>query len=524
MIGSDRLGGLPAANVAEQSQVTIRDEESLGHRARRGAIWATLNQLIIRLSNALVMLIVARIISPAELGVYALAYAIWIPLICTVGLGLDSAIARLDLDADKLAPTITTITLLSGLLTGGLMAFFARPLASLLGSPAAAVPIQILAISVAVSGIFVVPNALNRRAFKQQVLFRASFVGFLLSSATLLVLANLIPGAEAFAWSRVVQLGVAGLLVVASLGKRYRPGWHGQYVLPLLRLGMPAGFGALISQIILNIDYAIVGRRLPAGELGFYVLSYNISTSPSGVLDLAMREIVLPAFSSVRRDDGDLRSAVFRGGRMVSLVASPIGAFLCLFAWPVIDVVYGAKWLPAAPVLRILSLYGVLLVLTSMCDHILLASGKTTTLFVLQLSKLMTLVPALLIGLKLGGLIGVAIAHIIFLVVIALPVYSALMARLTGAGLVVLLRGAAPPFLAAVASTLTAFALTASIEQSALKLAIGLASGFLVYVAFAGRALLTLLPDSVGAKWPVRWILTWPILLRTGLSRQRKSS
>jgi lipopolysaccharide exporter len=470
--------------------------------------------IFLKLSSVLVMVLVARIISPKDLGVFTLATVIYGVVVSIAGWGIPTAIARLDLDADKLGPTVTTFSICSAFITAVFMVTFAKPLASLLGSPNAAASIRILTLSVLFAGIFAVPVAQNQRAFRQDVLFRATVVSFVVSSGALLLLVYLIPSAEAFAWSRVVAHVIVGWMIIRSLNKRYRPGWCGEYILPLLRFGVPAALGTVLSQLVLNADYVVIGHERSTGDLGLYVLAFNIASSPAAVLGAVMREIVLPGFSGVRRDQGDLRSTVSRAVRTLGFVACPIGAFICVFAYPLIDTVYGAKWSSAAPVLSILAPYGVLYVLTLLFDSIMIASGKTSAMFAVQLAALIALVPALLVGVRFGGLVGVGIAHIVVILFVTMPAYTFAIYRIAGAGFIVFLRALSRPLLASAAASGVAIVATFELDSAIGKLAIALVVGFLVYLVVAGRSLLQLLPSRVANNRIVLLVAEWPSFLR----------
>jgi PST family polysaccharide transporter len=401
------------------------------------------------------------------------------------------------------------------------MAVLAKPLASLLGSPEAAAPIRILAITVVLSGIFAVPTYQNQRAFRQDVNFRANAASAVVTGATLLLLVNIIRGAEAFAWSVVVGHVIVGLTITRSLDKRYRPGWRGEYILPLLRFGVPVALGTVLSQLVLNVDYVIVGRELSAGNVGVYALAFNIASLPTSVLFAVIKGIGLTGFSGVRHNEGDLRSTVSRSVQTLGLVACPIGAFICAFAYPLIETVYGAKWLSGATVLSILAPYGVLYVLTVLCDTIMIASGKTSAMFLVQLAALIALVPALLIGVRLDGLVGVGIAHILVILFVTMPVYMFAIFRITGAGLIVFLSALSRPLLAAAAATGVAYVATFDLDSAIGKLAVAVVVGFLVYVGVAGRQILQILPSSLASNRIVLLIATWPSFFKKRARRSK---
>jgi lipopolysaccharide exporter len=282
----------------------------------------------------------------------------------------------------------------------------------------------------------------------------------------------------------------------------------------LLRFGVPAAIGTVLSQLVLNADYVIVAREQSAYNLGLYALAFNIASWPTAVLFVVIRVIVLPAFSTVRQNDGDLRSTVSRAIRILAFVACPIGAFTCAFAYPLVETLYGSKWSSAAPVLSILAPYGVLYVLTLLFDNIMIASGKTSAMFIVQLVALVSVVPALLFGIRVGGLAGVATAHILVILFVTLPCYAIVIFRITGADITTVLRAFARPLFAAVAATGIAVLVTFELDSAIGKLVIALIMGFFAYAAFSGRELLQLLPSRIADKRILLLIAVWPSLLR----------
>ena len=124
-------------------------------------------------------------------GVYAVAFTAY-GIITAVGeFGLGSCLIRADLDIDSLAPTMTTVAFTTNAIQAAAMVVFAKPIAAALGSAAAAGPIRVLALAMFITGIFAVPSAQLVRDFKQDKIFLANFIGFLLSTSVLILLAIL---------------------------------------------------------------------------------------------------------------------------------------------------------------------------------------------------------------------------------------------------------------------------------------------------------------------------------------------
>jgi PST family polysaccharide transporter len=487
--------GLPLQRQPLQSQVPDGGHEAtLGKRVRTGAMWTAASNVLLRLGNILVLAVVARIVSPAELGVFALAAALQILVGDLAVLGVSSAIARADLDADEIGPTVVTISVVSGLLLSCVMAIWAAPLASLLGAPAAADAIRVLAVCVALTGALAVPTAQLQRNFRQDVLFRANMISLVPSSAALIVLAGLGDGALAFAWSRVVGLVVTGYVLLRSLDRNYWPGVEARYVRPLIRFGFPLAMANVLSQILLNIDYVFVGRLMSTADVGLYMLAFQICTWPTALLGTVLNSMVLPTFSTIRRDGGDLGEALFYAARTVALLACPIAAFTCAFATPLITTVYGQKWAAAGPVLSVLALYGMVFVLGLLLANVLISIGRTGVLFAVQIAAILALVPALAAGVTLRGLVGAGLAHVVVVCVVTLPAYLIAVRKATGVSTHHVVRALVRPLSAAVAAVLAARLAAATVGWDPGKLATGLITFGVVYVLLTAPLLMELLP------------------------------
>ena len=167
-----------------------------------------------RFANIALMAIVARLVVPADLGLFTIAMTVHAMVMTVAELGVASAVARHDLDLDEIAPTVTTISIATSFSLATLMFVFAEQLADLLLSPGSAGPLRVLSLTVAMIGPFAVPQAQLLREFRQDRLFLATFLGFFPSSAVLLLLATTGDGAMAFAWSRVVGYAVTGFVAI----------------------------------------------------------------------------------------------------------------------------------------------------------------------------------------------------------------------------------------------------------------------------------------------------------------------
>jgi lipopolysaccharide exporter len=445
------------------------------------------SSMSLRLANVLLTAIVARILSPQDFGVFAVALTVY-AIVSSVGeLGVSSCLMRADLDIDSLAPTVVTVSVLSGAVLAAAMAYFAAPIASALGSAAAVGPIRVMALAVLLLGVFAVPTAQLTRDFKQDKIFLANAIAFVPATALLIVLAESGGGAMAFAWSMVARQLTVGFVLVAVAPRYYRPGLTRSALSVLLRFGIPLAGANFVNFTLLNVDYAFVGHLLGATALGVYMLAFTVASWPYGLLGGVINNVSMPAFSRVKHDPALLRKAMATALRGVSLIVMPMCAMMMALARPLVLTLYGPKWAGSADVLAVLSLYGVAFMVCLLFANMLTGLGRTRLLLALQLLWIGTLFPAMAVGVHMDGVVGAAYAHVAVIVPVVLPGYLLALKRVTGVRLAALGRAVLPALLGSAAAALAAYGAASLLTIPLAQLIAGLAAGGVVYAICAGR-------------------------------------
>src|SRR3546814_582695 len=160
--GRPRRAG-PSARVPSVDRTRLMTATiGLGARATRGALWSGVNTIVLRLGGLVVGIVLARLLTPEQFGVYAVALTVQAILMTVADLGLSADIIRTE-DPDRIAPTVATLGLVSGGLLTLTAALSAGPLAEAMGSPAAGPAIAILSVTLLLGGLTVVPYGMLQR-------------------------------------------------------------------------------------------------------------------------------------------------------------------------------------------------------------------------------------------------------------------------------------------------------------------------------------------------------------------------
>jgi O-antigen/teichoic acid export membrane protein len=450
---------------------------TLGSQVRRGLAWSTLNNLVLRLGSLALGIVLARLLTPQQFGVYAVALTVQTVLMTLADLGMSADLIRAP-DPERRASTAATLGLVAGTALASVGIVTASPLAALLGSRSSAPAIAVLSGTLVLAGAGVVPFAALQRSFRQRALFSIAAVDLLVSTAVTVSLVLSGWGVMALAVGRLTAQTVSLLLQFRLSGVRPRFGWDHDQAGSVLTFGVPVAAANLLSWALLSFDNVVVARVAGPVQLGYYVLAFNISTWPMTAIGQVVRSVALPAFSRVAGGPRDRSLA--DGMALAWALTVPAGTLLAVLATPLVELVYGTRWAPAAAVLVPLAIFGAVRVAFDLMASYLLARGASRAVLWLQALWLVALVPAMVIATRHNGIVGAGWAHPVVAVVVTVPAYLWAVHR-ASADLGALLRAAWPPLAAAVPTWLVASWTSGLVEGAALSLLVGGISGALVY-------------------------------------------
>jgi lipopolysaccharide exporter len=459
--------------------VTTSEGTITSASVRTGLVWSTASNMVIRVANLAIGIVMARLLAPEAFGVFAIALTVWSILGSLAEFGLGADLVRRD---DYLRHLPTVATLGAGLSAFGAVAMFlgAREIAVVFGSVQATGVVQLMSISLLLVGLSVVPAALLQRNLRQGTLFAIDATSTVLSTVLMVALAIAGLGPIALALGRIAGQSMTVIMQYAAVRRLPVFGWDRDVAREAVAFGLPLAVANFVAWMTISIDNLLVARTLGPLELGLYALAFNVASWPMSVAGQSVRVIALPAFSR-------LTSALERGTAMVK-VSGPIWAVsllvalsLMFLAEPLVAVAYGTAWEAATAALIPLAAFGALRVMFDLAATYLIACGKTRRVLAVQVAWLIALVPAMFAGVGIGGLAGAGWAHVIVAATVVLPGYLIAMRRenvppipFLGAWLI--------PSLAAIPLAGVLWVVKAYLAAPVIVLAAGIAVGLLTYV------------------------------------------
>jgi O-antigen/teichoic acid export membrane protein len=397
------------------------EKPTLFARAGRALRINVLNTLLGRFGTLAIGIALARILGPEEFGTFAVALLALLAVLSFNELGVSLAIVRWPGSPREIAPTVATLSTLSSAVLAAVTVAVAPFFCAAMGAPDATDVVRVLAASILIDGLVATSAAMLQREFRagrRMVIDQTvGWVGALSSIA--MALAGF--GAMSLAMGRITGALIGAVLFIHAQPIRF--GFDRAVARRLLNFGLPLAGSSVIVFGVKFVDQFVVGTVLGPVALGFYVLAFNLSNWPVTVFSQPVREVSPAAFARLQNDPPALRSAFVSSVGLLAAVTLPVCLVLTGAAEPIISVVYGSAWTPAAMALTWLGVFAGLRILFELVYDYFVVLGSTRAVFTVQVIWFVALVPALYAGAELGGIAGAAFANVAVAVVVVVPLY-----------------------------------------------------------------------------------------------------
>ncbi|EHB55957.1 polysaccharide biosynthesis protein [Mycolicibacterium rhodesiae JS60] len=358
----------------------------------RQAAWNYLVFALSKSSTLVMTLVVARLLDPAEFGLFALALLVVNLFEYIKDLGVAASLVQNRRDWSHLASTGLTLSVLFGLFFSGLLAATANLTAGALKHPELAGMIRVLAIGLALSAVSTIPSAWLRRSMNFSARLAPEALGALTKTLVTIALAAFGLGVWSLVYGQLAAVVVMTLLYWLVARTYPRPGFDRAVVGELVRFGLPVTAVTLLAYAIYNIDYLAVGKRLGADELGLYTLAYRIPELLVLSLCIVTSEVLFSALSRLQHDRESLIDHYLKALAAVIAMTAPVGIGLAVAAQPLVATLYGPNYAGSSPILSVLAMYTVIYSASFHAGDVFKAIGRPGILTAINAGKFVLLI------------------------------------------------------------------------------------------------------------------------------------
>ena len=386
--------------------MTLPEPSPAGRRtiAARGALWLSIASWGTRITQTVMLLVLARALVPSEFGILAVASLTYNVLIALNHLGVADALTYFKDRIEEATKTALTMVILGGLILLAAAWVLAPIVANFFHSPQATFVLRGFALGIPFDAAAQVPiGRLTRSLRFSRRTITDTLPPVLGASVTIAVVISGYPLIGLVVGQ--ITASVTNAVVAMLIGPRCLPGWSTDMARRLLRYGGFLGGADVINLGLLNVDYILLGHILGPYALGLYSLAYRICFMPYLSISTVVNGAVFPYYCRLPSQQAKARTAenVFS---LVTALSMPWFIGLVLFANDI--VILGSKWAPAAGAVRFLAVYGFFLSMILSALQVLKAAGRADLVFLGRLLHL-AILAAVLFGTIRAGITVVAL-------------------------------------------------------------------------------------------------------------------
>ncbi|HWW27853.1 MAG TPA: oligosaccharide flippase family protein [Caulobacter sp.] len=397
---------------------------------RRNLVWSAGAQVLFFGLQFGTQVVVTRLLSPYEVGVYAVALSTNGLLATLQTFGLLSLLVReTELDEALIDTAFTINAALNGLLA--LLVFLASFVAArVYAEPGVGSVMALIALAPLVSIFELRPSGLLQRElqFSKIAIVSASKA----TVASVVTILGVLAGHSymSMAWGNLAG-AVAAVVIVNVFGHR-----HIALRLSLARWRKVMTFGLRmvaiggVNTLSTRLGELILGRLLGLGALGLFSRAGTLHSVLWDNIHTVFTKVVFADLAEHQRKAGSLREAYLGILANMTALLWPAFAGVAVLSGPLVHLLYGPKWADAAPLLSLLALAGVLLTCVTMTWEVFVIRDETKLQVNIEYRRAGLSLAYFTGGAMAGGVLGAAAARIIDAAT-AILLYRPPLARLT---------------------------------------------------------------------------------------------
>ena len=401
---------------------------SVSHRTATASIWTISGKFLARLLDFVSLLVLARLLSPADFGIVAIATSVLVIVEAILDLPLTQALVRIPSPSERMFATAFTLSLMRGTAISLLMIVVAWPMALFYNDPRLFPLVAVISIAPAMRSVISPRMVL----FMQRFDFRREFaLDLLAKGATLIFSVGVVLATDSY-WGLAIG-AVAGPTTSTIVSYIFAP------MRPRLSLSEWKHFQDMVgwntvSQVLNSLNWQMDRLMLPRftslSTYGAFSVADNLAGIPYQTFVGPLMRPLMAAFSNVS-DRGQQITAYLKATNAIMVVAAPILLVIILLAEPIVRIVVGEKWIVAAPILQWLCIVSLIGLPTTIMPSLVMVLDKTRYVALRMFAEFAVRAPVTVVGVVMFGLEGALAARVIAAVV-AYLVCLVIMQRLIG--------------------------------------------------------------------------------------------
>lgn len=395
--------------------------------ALSGFGWQTILKFLSKGLVLIKIMILSRLLEPTDFGLFSLV---------TIALGLTESFTQTGVNITMLQSkhsieyfldTAWVIAIIRGLIISIMMVVLGRGLSTYFGQPELFFLISLASLVPLIKG-FINPAIISvykELSFFADTAYRFSLV--LAETLFTIMLVFLQPDVMFWVGALIASAVFEVVISFAFFSARPKFNYISSRAAIIFSQAKGLGLSSLIGYLNENFDNLIVGKILGTRELGLYQNTYALGHSLNFEFAKSIHHSTLPIYSHIHDDAPRIKRAFIKTAASSLLLMLIFSLPLLLFPRLTITFIFSEKWIEAIPLVRWLTIAGLIQGIEMICYTYFLAKKLLAIMnfhMVLTFICMSTLIYFLGTSYGLmGAVIGLALARLITLPYLSIQIY-----------------------------------------------------------------------------------------------------
>jgi PST family polysaccharide transporter len=365
-------------------------------------------RLTVNLLGLLSTVVLARLLTPQDFGLVALAGSAYTFFAMFGQLGFDIPLIQLQKADRSHYDTAWTANILVGVLVAIAMLSVGKLAAAYFQDAR----IEYIVYSFSLLSLAKGFENIGVVNFRKDLSFGGEFWYFVVPKLTSLIVGVAAAFILRTYWALVIGMiaSQVGGLIYSHFSQPFRPRFSLNRFSELFVFGKWILASKFLRFLTFNGIEIVVGRLQGPVAVGLFTMARKVSFIPSTEIAAPINRALFPSFATISSDTARLRSAFRKTVAVTALLSFPSAFGILPLADPLVYVAFGEQWLDAAPVLGVMAIVGVLYATNNIVEPVLMARGALKPLVLAQAGYAALLLPAAIVLTSRFGALGAAYA------------------------------------------------------------------------------------------------------------------
>jgi len=352
---------------------------------RKSLVISSLSQYLLKVIGFASVIIMARLLTPEELGTYAIAGTVVLIASELKLMGAASFLIREKELSKKLIARGLGLALIFSWTLGFALFVFSTKLAAFFSMSRLDNIFCILSVAFLLTPFSSISTALLSRELRFDKILKISVGTELVRFfATIYLVLNQY-SIEGLALGFLIGSICELLLVVIYRPSimTYIPSFKN--LAPIFKFGMYTSFTNLIAKFESNLSDLVIGKLGAASDVAYFSRGVGLFQFITTLISSGIWSVSLPYLSKVSRDGGDLPKAYSKATLMLGGICWPVLASAGVLSDELIMVLFGEQWQTSVVLAKILSIWAVIRVIHTFFPQLLITAKKEKYMLYKQL-------------------------------------------------------------------------------------------------------------------------------------------